>query len=141
MNGADAVVKQARNCLRASRREPDPPVYAAFARRTTVRHVLPGTSSAHRVCAVGAGPSPPGPRANLVTPIADAWMDSTPLRPPPARSSSHLIGTDAFQECDIVGVTTRIVKHSWLVQGVEEIPHVLKAAFHVHRPLLRAGAR
>jgi acetolactate synthase-1/2/3 large subunit len=44
---------------------------------------------------------------------------------------SHLIGTDAFQECDITGITIPIVKHSWLVQDVEELPHTLKAAFHV----------
>ena len=46
---------------------------------------------------------------------------------------SHLIGTDAFQECDITGITIPIVKHSWLVQDVEELPHVIKAAFHVAR--------
>ncbi|MGH2994766.1 MAG: biosynthetic-type acetolactate synthase large subunit, partial [Gaiellaceae bacterium] len=44
-----------------------------------------------------------------------------------------LIGTDAFQECDITGITIPIVKHSWLVQNVEEIPSVMKAAFHVAR--------
>jgi acetolactate synthase-1/2/3 large subunit len=44
---------------------------------------------------------------------------------------SHLIGTDAFQECDITGITMPIVKHSWLVQHADELPHVLKAAFHV----------
>jgi acetolactate synthase-1/2/3 large subunit len=75
-----------------------------------------------------------GPGAtNLVTPIADAWMDSTPLVCVTGQVRSFLIGTDAFQECDIVGLTTPIVKHSWLVQDVEEIPHVMKAAFHVAR--------
>jgi acetolactate synthase-1/2/3 large subunit len=75
-----------------------------------------------------------GPGAtNLVTPIADAWMDSTPLVCITGQVRSHLIGTDAFQECDITGLTIPIVKHSWLVQDVEDIPHVLKAAFHVAR--------
>jgi acetolactate synthase-1/2/3 large subunit len=60
-------------------------------------------------------------------------MDSTPLVCITGQVRSHLIGTDAFQECDIVGVTTPIVKHSWLVQNVEEIPHVIKAAFHIAR--------
>ena len=60
-------------------------------------------------------------------------MDSTPLVCITGQVRSHLIGTDAFQECDIIGVTTPIVKHSWLVQDVEEIPHVIKAAFHVAR--------
>ena len=75
-----------------------------------------------------------GPGAtNLVTPIADAWMDSTPLVCITGQVRTHLIGTDAFQECDITGITIPIVKHSWLVQDVEELPHVLKAAFHVAR--------
>ncbi len=46
---------------------------------------------------------------------------------------STLIGTDAFQECDITGVTMPIVKHSWLVQDARDIPAVMKAAFHVAR--------
>src|SRR5438552_7894917 len=75
-----------------------------------------------------------GPGAtNLVTPIADAWMDSTPLVCITGQVRTHLIGTDAFQECDITGITIPIVKHSWLVQDVEEIPHAIKAAFHVAR--------
>ena len=75
-----------------------------------------------------------GPGAtNLVTPIADAWMDSTPLVCITGQVRSHLIGTDAFQECDITGITIPIVKHSWLVQSVEEIPAVVKAAFHIAR--------
>ena len=82
-----------------------------------------------------ASPSPPpGPGAtNLVTPIADAWMDSTPLVCITGQVRTHLIGTDAFQECDITGVTMPIVKHSWLVQDAREIPEVMKAAFHVAR--------
>ena len=60
-------------------------------------------------------------------------MDSTPLVCVTGQVRSHLIGTDAFQECDIVGLTTPIVKHSWLVKDVEEIPHVMKAAFHIAR--------
>ena len=60
-------------------------------------------------------------------------MDSTPLVCVTGQVRSHLIGTDAFQECDITGVTAPIVKHSWLVQDVEEIPHVMKAAFHIAR--------
>ena len=83
--------------------------------------------------AASVSPSPPpGPGAtNLVTPIADAWMDSTPLVCVTGQVRSHLIGTDAFQECDITGITIPIVKHSWLVQDVEELPHAIKAAFHV----------
>ena len=61
----------------------------------------------------------PGPGAtNLVTPIADAWMDSTPLVCITGQVRSNLIGTDAFQETDATGITMPIVKHSWLVQDV-----------------------
>ena len=64
-------------------------------------------------------------------------MDSTPLVCVTGQVRSQLIGTDAFQECDITGITIPIVKHSWLVQDVNEIPHAIKAAFHVaqHGPL------
>jgi acetolactate synthase-1/2/3 large subunit len=60
-------------------------------------------------------------------------MDSTPLVCVTGQVRSHLIGTDAFQECDITGITIPIVKHSWLVQDVDDIPQVMKAAFHVAR--------
>ncbi len=83
---------------------------------------------------VGVAIATSGPGAtNLVTPIADAWMDSTPLVCITGQVRSSLIGTDAFQECDITGITIPIVKHSWLVQDVEELPHIIKAAFHVAR--------
>jgi acetolactate synthase-1/2/3 large subunit len=75
-----------------------------------------------------------GPGAtNLVTAIADAWMDSTPIVCITGQVRSDLIGTDAFQETDATGITMPIVKHSWLVQDVRELPHTLKAAFHVAR--------
>ncbi len=63
-----------------------------------------------------------------ILPLYDA---STPLVCITGQVRSFLIGTDAFQECDITGITIPIVKHSWLVQDVEELPHVIKAAFHV----------
>jgi acetolactate synthase-1/2/3 large subunit len=117
------------------------PTYDAFARGSSVRHVLArheqgaghmaeGYARASGRVGVAIATSGPG-ATNLVTPIADAWMDSTPLVCVTGQVRTHLIGTDAFQECDITGVTIPIVKHSWLVQEVEEIPHVMKAAFHV----------
>ena len=119
------------------------PHYDAFARGTTVRHVLArheqgaghmAEGYARATGRVGVALATSGPGAtNLVTPIADAWMDSTPLVCITGQVRAHLIGTDAFQECDITGITMPIVKHSWLVQDVEELPHVLKAAFHVAR--------
>ena len=119
------------------------PTYDAFARGTTVRHVLArheqgaghmaeGYARASGRVGVAIATSGPG-ATNLVTPIADAWMDSTPLVCITGQVRSHLIGTDAFQECDITGITIPIVKHSWLVQDVDELPHVMKAAFHVAR--------
>ncbi len=117
------------------------PTYDAFARGSTVRHVLArheqgaghmaeGYARASGKVGVAFATSGPG-ATNLVTPIADAWMDSTPTVFVTGQVRSHLIGTDAFQECDITGITIPVVKHSWLVQHVEEIPHVMKAAFHV----------
>jgi acetolactate synthase I/II/III large subunit len=117
------------------------PLYDAIARGTTVRHVLArheqgaghmaeGYARASGRVGVAVATSGPG-ATNLVTPIADAWMDSTPLVCITGQVRSHLIGTDAFQECDITGITIPIVKHSWLVQDVRDVPHVLKAAFHV----------
>jgi acetolactate synthase-1/2/3 large subunit len=117
------------------------PTYDAWARGTTVRHVLArheqgaghmaeGYARASGRVGVAIATSGPG-ATNLVTPIADAWMDSTPLVCITGQVRSELIGTDAFQEIDATGITLPIVKHSWLVQDVEELPHVMKAAFHV----------
>ena len=117
------------------------PTYDAMAAGTTVRHVLArheqgaghmaqGYARASGRVGVAIATSGPG-ATNLVTPIADAWMDSTPLVCITGQVRSFLIGTDAFQECDITGVTMPIVKHSWLVQDAKDIPHVIKEAFHV----------
>lgn len=119
------------------------PLYDAIARGTTVRHVLArheqgaghmaeGYARASGRVGVAFATSGPG-ATNLVTPIANAWMDSTPLVCVTGQVRRSLIGTDAFQECDITGITIPIVKHSWLVQDVEELPHVMKAAFHIAR--------
>jgi acetolactate synthase I/II/III large subunit len=119
------------------------PTYDAMARGTTVRHVLArheqgaghmaeGYARASGRAGVTIATSGPG-ATNLVTPIADAWMDSTPLVAITGQVYSRLIGTDAFQETDATGITLPIVKHSWLVQDVRELPQVMKNAFHVAR--------
>jgi acetolactate synthase-1/2/3 large subunit len=119
------------------------PTYDAIARGTTIRHVLArheqgaghmaqGYARASGNVGVAIATSGPG-ATNHVTPIADAWMDSTPLVCITGQVRSTLIGTDAFQECDITGITMPIVKHSWLVQDARDIPSVLRAAFHVAR--------
>ena len=128
------------------------PLYDAMARGTTVRHVLArheqgaghmaeGYARASGRVGVAVATSGPG-ATNLVTPIADAWMDSTPLVCITGQVRSFLIGTDAFQECDITGITIPIVKHSWLVQDVDELParHEGRVPRRQHRPL-RPGAR
>jgi acetolactate synthase I/II/III large subunit len=73
-----------------------------------------------------------GPGAtNIVTPLANAYMDSTPLVVVSGQVATKSIGTDAFQECDITGVTMGITKHNWLIKDVDDIPRVVAAAFHV----------
>jgi len=145
MNGADAILRS----LEAEGVEvmfgipggAIMPTYDAMARGTSVRHVLArheqgaghmaqGYARASGKVGVAIATSGPG-ATNLVTPIADAWMDSTPLVCITGQVRSTLIGTDAFQECDITGITMPIVKHSWLVQNAKDIPAVMKAAFHV----------
>ncbi len=73
-----------------------------------------------------------GPGAtNIVTPLSNAYMDSTPLVVVSGQVPTGAIGTDAFQECDITGVTMGITKHNWLIKRAEDIPRVVAAAFHV----------
>ena len=73
-----------------------------------------------------------GPGAtNIVTPIGNAHMDSTPLVVITGQVATSSIGTDAFQECDITGITMGITKHNFLVQSAQEIPRAVAAAFHI----------
>ena len=73
-----------------------------------------------------------GPGAtNLVTGIATAYMDSIPLIAITGQVATPFIGTDAFQEADITGITLPITKHNYLVKDINEFPRVLKEAFHL----------
>ncbi len=73
-----------------------------------------------------------GPGAtNAVTGIATAYMDSIPMVVLSGQVASHLIGEDAFQECDMVGISRPIVKHSFMVRKPEDIPAMIKKAFHI----------
>ncbi|MGD0881930.1 MAG: thiamine pyrophosphate-dependent enzyme [Acidimicrobiales bacterium] len=73
-----------------------------------------------------------GPGAtNAVTPLADANMDSTPLVVVSGQVATTAIGTDAFQESDITGITMGITKHNWLITDVNDIPRIVAEAFHV----------
>lgn len=79
------------------------------------------------VCIATSGPG----ATNLVTGLATAYMDSIPVIAITGQVSSTMIGTDAFQEIDITGITRPIVKHSYLVTDVNDIPEVIKEAFYL----------
>jgi acetolactate synthase-1/2/3 large subunit len=73
-----------------------------------------------------------GPGAtNIVTPLCDAYMDSIPIVVITGQVAYSVIGTDAFQECDTVGITMPVTKHNWLVTDARDIPRVVREAFHV----------
>jgi acetolactate synthase-1/2/3 large subunit len=73
-----------------------------------------------------------GPAAtNIVTPLCNAYMDSTPIVVITGQVPSTAIGTDAFQECDTTGITMPVTKHNWLITDAQDIPRVVKEAFHV----------
>jgi acetolactate synthase-1/2/3 large subunit len=73
-----------------------------------------------------------GPGAtNAITGIATAFMDSIPMVVLSGQVASHLIGTDAFQETDMIGISRPIVKHSFSIESAEEIPRVIKEAFYI----------
>ncbi|MBU6347996.1 MAG: acetolactate synthase large subunit [Actinomycetales bacterium] len=79
------------------------------------------------VCMATSGPG----ATNLVTPIADAHMDSVPMVAITGQVPGPAIGTDAFQEADIRGITMPITKHNYLVRHADEIPRAIKEAFHI----------
>jgi acetolactate synthase-1/2/3 large subunit len=90
-------------------------------------HAAEGYASASGKLGVCIATSGPG-ATNLVTAIADAHMDSVPLLAITGQVGSHLIGTDAFQEADIVGITMPITKHSFLVSNPADVPGAIAAA-------------
>ncbi|EWM16282.1 acetolactate synthase I/II/III large subunit [Kutzneria sp. 744] len=117
------------------------PAYDALLDSTTLRHVLvrheqgaghAATGYAQATGKVGVCMATSGPGAtNLVTPLADAYMDSVPVVAITGQQSRALIGTDAFQEADICGITMPITKHNVLVTDPAEIPRAIAEAFHI----------
>jgi acetolactate synthase-1/2/3 large subunit len=79
------------------------------------------------VCIATSGPG----ATNLVTGIADAYMDSVPLVAITGQVPTHMIGNDAFQEVDITGITRPITKHNFLVKDIRELAQTIKNAFHI----------
>ncbi len=81
------------------------------------------------VCLATSGPG----ATNLVTPLADAMMDSVPIVAITGQVKTAAIGTDAFQEADITGITMPITKHNWLVKDITKLPEILAEAFYIAR--------
>ncbi len=79
------------------------------------------------VCIVTSGPA----ATNLVTPLMDAYMDSIPMVAITGQVPTHAIGTDAFQECDTLGITRSVTKHNELVMTAQDLPRVMREAFHI----------
>uniref|UniRef100_UPI001BCFE204 acetolactate synthase large subunit n=1 Tax=Rhizomonospora bruguierae TaxID=1581705 RepID=UPI001BCFE204 len=112
------------------------PLYDSSVRHILVRHEQgaghAATGYAQATGKIGVCIATSGPGAtNLVTPIADAYMDSVPVVAITGQVGRGQIGTDAFQEADIQGITLPITKHNFLVTTPEEIPQVLAEAFHL----------
>jgi acetolactate synthase I/II/III large subunit len=112
------------------------PLFDSKVRHILVRHEQgaghAATGYAQASGKVGVCMATSGPGAtNLVTPIADAYMDSVPLVAITGQVPSSAIGSDAFQEADIQGITLPITKHNFLVRSGNDIPRVLAEAFHL----------
>ncbi|KAA0113371.1 acetolactate synthase large subunit [Mycolicibacterium sp. P9-22] len=117
------------------------PVYDPLYDSKKLRHVLvrheqgaghAASGYAHATGKVGVMMATSGPGAtNLVTPLADAQMDSIPVVAITGQVGRALIGTDAFQEADITGMTMPVTKHNFLVREGDDIPRVIAEAFHI----------
>ncbi len=116
------------------------PVYDPLL-ESTIRHILVrheqgaghmAEGYAHATGRPGVAMVTSGPAAtNIVTPLCDAYMDSIPLVVVTGQVPLTAIGSDAFQECDTTGITMPVTKHNWLIQSADDIPTVVREAFHV----------
>ncbi len=119
------------------------PIYDEIFQQEKVKHVLVRQEGgavhmaegyARSTGKVGVVLVTSGPGAtNAVTGLTDALMDSIPLVCITGQVPTHLIGNDAFQECDTVGITRPCTKHNWLVKNVDDLPRILHEAFYVAR--------
>ena len=129
------------------------PIYDAIFEQDKVRHILvrheqgavhAAEGYARSTGKVGCVLVTSGPGAtNAVTGLTDALMDSIPIVCITGQVPTHLIGNDAFQEADTVGITRPCTKHNYLVKRIEDLPRVLHEAFHiaVERPARPGGGR
>ncbi len=117
------------------------PIYDALFHQDQIRHILvrheQGAAHAAEGYARSSGKpgvllvtSGPG-ATNAITGLTDALMDSIPLVCITGQVPTHLIGSDAFQECDTVGITRHCTKHNYLVRTIEDLPRILHEAFYV----------
>ena len=116
------------------------PVYDPLI-ESSIRHILVrheqgaghmAEGYAHATGRPGVAMVTSGPAAtNIVTPLCDAYMDSIPIVVITGQVPYAVIGTDAFQECDTVGITMPVTKHNWLVTDAQDIPEIVREAFHV----------
>jgi len=117
------------------------PIYDELKNHSSIKHILvrheQGAGHAAEGYARSSGKpgvvlvtSGPG-ATNVVTALTDAYMDSVPLVCISGQVPTHLIGTDAFQECDTTGITRPCTKHNWLVKDINDLPRVMHEAFEV----------
>ncbi len=112
---------------------PDYPIHHVLMRHEQgAAHAADGYARATGKVGVCVATSGPG-ATNLVTGLATAYMDSSPVVALTGQVATPFIGTDAFQEVDITGITIPITKHNYLVTDIEELPTVIKEAFHIAR--------
>jgi len=117
------------------------PIYDEIIQQERVQHILvrheqgaghAAEGYARSTGKVGVALVTSGPGAtNMVTPLTDALMDSIPMVCITGQVPTHLIGNDAFQECDTVGITRPATKHNWLVRDVNDLSRILHEAFYV----------
>jgi acetolactate synthase-1/2/3 large subunit len=119
------------------------PIYDVLYKEKDIKHILTRheQGAAHAadgyaratgkvgVCIATSGPG----ATNLTTGIATAFMDSIPIIAITGQVATPFIGKDSFQEADVTGITQPITKHNYLVKNTEEIPKVIKEAFHIAR--------
>ncbi len=145
MNGADILVscleREGVDTIFAYPGGCSMPIHQSLTRSKKIRTILPRHEQGGVFAAEGyarvtgragvcMGTSGPG-ATNLVTGIADAFMDSTPLVAITGQVPQEMIGRGAFQETDMFGITLPIVKHSYLVMDINDLPRIVKEAFHI----------
>ncbi len=147
MNGAEALVqslvREGVDVVFAYPGGASMPMHQALSHEPAIRTILPRHEQGGAFAAEGYGRvtgkvgvcmSTSGPGAtNMITPIADAFLDSIPMVAITAQVGSSLIGSSAFQETDVFGMTAPIVKHSYMVTRLEDIPRIVKEAFYIAR--------